>query len=143
MINKELVFEISSDINASPEKVWDVLTNPNIIKKYLFGTDTICDWKVGSRITFQGEFNGMTYKDGGYILDIEENKILRYSYWSSFSELEEKEENYSIVSYILKEMKGKTQLTLSQSGFPDEARLEHSKANWKMVIESIKKIAEE
>ena len=35
----------SVEINASPEKVWKVLTQPEFIKEYLFGTETITDWK--------------------------------------------------------------------------------------------------
>ena len=39
--------------NANQDKVWNALTNPEIIKEYLFGTETITDWKVGSEIVFQ------------------------------------------------------------------------------------------
>jgi uncharacterized protein YndB with AHSA1/START domain len=53
----------SVEINASPEKVWKVLTQPEFIKEYLFGTETITDWKVGSEVIFQGEYQGHKYKD--------------------------------------------------------------------------------
>lgn len=43
-------------INADKSKVWDALTNPKVIKQYLFGTKTILDWKVGSKIIFKGEY---------------------------------------------------------------------------------------
>jgi uncharacterized protein YndB with AHSA1/START domain len=36
-------------INASPSRVWDALTNPSMIEKYLFGTKVTSDWKVGSK----------------------------------------------------------------------------------------------
>jgi len=49
----DLVVSESIDINAEPSKVWDALTDPAIIKKYLFGTETITDWMVGSEIIFR------------------------------------------------------------------------------------------
>lgn len=142
MIDKELEFQIEVNVKASPSKLWKILTDPAIIKEYLFGTETSCDWKIGSKISFEGSFNDVKYKDGGYIIELEENKLLKYSYWSSFSGLEELEENHSIVSYSISENpRGGSKLTLNQSGFASEETLKHSTANWKMVLEAIKKIA--
>jgi uncharacterized protein YndB with AHSA1/START domain len=39
-------------INATPDKVWEALTDPDMIREYLFGTDTITDWQKGSAITY-------------------------------------------------------------------------------------------
>ncbi len=67
----DLIVSESIDINASPAMVWDALTNPEIIKKYLFGTETITDWKVGSEIIFQGKYgenNEHSYRDKGIII---------------------------------------------------------------------------
>ena len=57
-MNKDLVVSESIDIQASVSQVWEALTNPSIIKEYLFGTNTVTDWKVGSEVSFQGEFDG-------------------------------------------------------------------------------------
>jgi len=38
----------SITINAPAAKVWDALINPELIKQYLFGTEAISDWEVGS-----------------------------------------------------------------------------------------------
>ena len=54
-------------IKADNLKVWEGLTNPHIIKQYMFGTETICNWKEGSEIIFQGNYEGNTYKDKGII----------------------------------------------------------------------------
>ena len=82
-----LVVSESIDVNAEPSKVWDALTDPAIIKKYLFGTETITDWMVGSEIIFQGvygENNEHSYRDKGVVLENVPNKKLSYSYWSGF-----------------------------------------------------------
>ena len=53
----------SISINAPIAKVWDALTNPMIIKLYLFGTDVATDWKEGSPIFFRGNWHGKPYEE--------------------------------------------------------------------------------
>ena len=75
------------------------ITNPEIIKEYLFGTETVTDWKVGNDIIFQGEYHGHKYRDHGVIKENIPHRRIAYSYWSGFSGLEDKPENYSMVIY--------------------------------------------
>ena len=55
----------SIDVNAPAAKVWEALTNPEIVKKYFFGTNVKTDWKVGSPIIWEGEWEGKSYRDKG------------------------------------------------------------------------------
>ncbi len=55
-------------INASSSRVWEALTDPKLIKQYLFGTEVSTDWKVGSPITYRGVWNGREYEDKGRII---------------------------------------------------------------------------
>lgn len=141
-MNKELIVTTSIEINADKAKVWDALINPEKIKNYLFGTETLCDWKAGSEIIFQGEYQGHQYKDKGTILDIRTEELLQYSYWSGFTGLEDKPENYSLVVYKLDTTNGKTVLTLTQTGFSDEQAQLHSQAAWTNVLQQIKEMTE-
>lgn len=141
-MNKELTITTSIKINSNKVKVWDALTNPEKIKIYLFGTETLTDWKTGSEIVFQGEYKGHQYKDKGTILDIKQDELLQYTYWSSFSGLEDKPENYSLVSYKLETANGKTLLTLTQTGFANEDAQQHSQTNWMNVLQQIKQLTE-
>lgn len=133
----ELIAKKSVTIQASVDKVWDALTNPSLIKKYLFGTETISDWKVGSPIVFQGTWEGKSYQDKGTILAIEKGKLLKYSYWSSMSGTTDIPENYANVTYSLTADKGKTVLTISQDNCKSEESREHSEKNWGMVLEGL------
>lgn len=142
-MNKELTITQSIEINADKAKVWDSLTNPEKIKIYLFGTETVTDWKTGSTIVFQGEYQGHQYKDKGTILDIKTNELLQYSYWSGFSGLEDKPENYSLITYKLETTNDKTLLTLTQEGFANEEAQQHSKTNWMNVLQQIKQLTEQ
>ena len=53
-MNKNLIATQSIKINTKAEKVWRILTDPEKIKIYLFGTETTTVWNVGSPILFQG-----------------------------------------------------------------------------------------
>jgi uncharacterized protein YndB with AHSA1/START domain len=134
--------EVQIDIISDPAKVWDALINPEIIKQYLFGTNTITDWKVGSSIVFQGVWEGVEYKDKGTILEFIPEQKLKYDYWSSFSPLEDKPENYQQITFLLERIGELTKLTLIQENINDEATKEHSEKNWTMILDQIKQIAE-
>ena len=130
------------EINADKSKVWDALINPEIIKQYFFGTEVVSDWEVDREIIFQGEYQGTKYRDKGNILKIESEKILQYNYWSGFSGLEDKEENYSIVTYELNDENGKTRLSITQENFANEQSKEHADKNWDIVLNQMKEIIE-
>jgi uncharacterized protein YndB with AHSA1/START domain len=134
---------VSVQINASAAEVWEALTNPEIIKKYFFNTNTHTDWKVGNPVKFTGEWEGKTYEDKGTVLANEHERMLQYSYWSSMSGIEEKPENYATITYRLKEDGGKTTLEITQENIPDEKMREHSEENWNMVLGNLKKLLEE
>ena len=143
----DLIVSGSIDIHAAPAKVWDALTNPEIIKKYLFSTETITTWKVGSEIIFQGDYGENKehkYRDKGVIMQNVLNQLLSYSYWSGFSGLEDKPENYSLVIYSLKsDDDKKTTFTWTQKGYATEEGYQHSLSGMKEFLEQIKQIIEE
>lgn len=134
---------VEINIHASLTKVWEALTDPKMIKQYFFGTDAKTDWKPGSPITFTGEWQGKTYKDKGEVLEVEKNKLLKYTYWSSMSGMEDKPENYVIVTYALAGTDGNVDLTITQENIPDEKSKTHSEENWRKVAEGLKKVVEE
>jgi len=129
-------------IDAPVKKVWDALTKPEIIKQYFFGTNTTTTWKVNSPITFNGEWEGKSYSDKGTVLAFEPGKLIRYTYWSSMSGIEDKPENYVVITYKLMEDNGKTHLTITQENIPDEKMKEHSEQNWNKVLQALKNLLE-
>lgn len=129
-------------INAPSEKVWNTLTQPDLIKEYLFGTETKTDWRTGSSIEFSGNYEGKEYHDKGIIQQVLPQKLLQYTYHSSMSGLEDKPENYFNVSYELDEENGKTRLTLKCENLPNEEGRVHAEKNWEGVLEKIKEVTE-
>jgi len=139
-IDKTLTKKIT--INAPTSKVWEALTNPEVIKEWLFGTNVISDWKVGSPIFFTGVWQGTEYRDKGTVLQFEKEKVFQYNYWSGFSGLEDIPENYSIITFKLTPAADGTELTLTHSHFPTETGYEHSDKNWDATLDLMKKIIE-
>lgn len=135
-------FNTTIEVNASTASVWDALINPEKIKQYLFGTTTLCDWKVGSPLRFTGEWEGKAYEDKGTILAIEEKKVLSYNYWSNFSGVPDLPENYQVVTFTLQESNDKTVLNLKQQNIRSEETKAHSEENWNMVLNSLKDLVE-
>lgn len=141
MANK-LTFKKGITINAPVSKVWHALTDPAMIKEYLFGTNTVTDWKKGSPITYSGEWQGQKYEDKGKIIDIIPEKLLHTTYFSFMSGKEDKPENYANVIYEVEPQGNQTLLTLSQDNIDNEAGLQHMDDNWSMVMGGMKKLLE-
>jgi uncharacterized protein YndB with AHSA1/START domain len=141
-VNKTYTATASTTINAPASKVWEAITKPELIKKYLFDTDVVSDWKVGSPIVYRGKFQGKPFEDKGKILEIEPEKSLVSTHWSPMSGVPDLPENYHKVSYQLSERDGKTDVTILQDNNASEEEKAHSEANWKTVLEGLKKLLE-
>ena len=142
MAKKSLILRKTMSIKAPAAKVWEALTSPEWIKQYLFGTNVISDWKVGSSIRFTGTWEGKAYEDKGTILKFEKGKTFQYNYWSSFSSLPDVSENYAVLTFELSSRGETTDLSLTQDNIPDETALEHSSKNWEGVLGTMKKLIE-
>lgn len=138
----DLIAKASTVIDAPIEKVWDALTDPVRIKRYMFGSDVASDWQVGSAITWSGEWNGKPYQDKGVILRNEENRVLAYSHFSPMMGKPDLPENYHTVTIELSADGEKTGVTLSQDNNATEEARAHSEKNWTMMLEGLKKEAE-
>ncbi len=142
-MNKNLIASSNINIQSTPEKVWDVLINPEKIKEYLFGTEVLTDWNIGSPIVFQGEYDGQQYKDKGNVIENAKNELLKYDYWSGFSGLEDKPENYSLVTYKIEKLNDNSiSFTWYQQGFSSEEGQKHTEQGLKGMLEKIKELAE-
>ncbi len=123
-------------IQTSIDKVWDALTNPDLVKQYLYGTEVHSDWKKGSPISYQGVWQGKAYLDKGIILDIVPGQRLVSTYWSSMSGLSDTPENYNTVTYELSQANGATTLPVTQDNNATKESADHSASNWAGVLQT-------
>ena len=142
-MRNDLEVSQSIDVNAPLDKVWEALTTPAIIKDYLYGTETVTDWQVGSDIVFQGEWEGNKYRDNGVIIENKPKELISYSYWSGFSGLEDKPENRSTITYTLAAIDEQTtRFTWTQRGYANEQGYEHSKGGMTEFLAKVKEVME-
>ena len=81
-MNDNLIATATVQINASPEDVWQAITDPELIEKYYFGTRAESDWRPGSTITWSGEYEGKEYRDHGTILEAVPRERLVHTHFS-------------------------------------------------------------
>jgi uncharacterized protein YndB with AHSA1/START domain len=143
MTSKGLIAKASMTIDAPVARVWDALTNPEKIKKFMFGTEAVSEWKEGSPIVWKGNWEGKPYEDKGVILDIEPQRRLQYTHFSPLSGAADVPENYHTLTYELSEEGDKTLVVLSQDNNSTEAEVDHSQKMWEGMLASLKKVVEE
>jgi uncharacterized protein YndB with AHSA1/START domain len=141
-MNDKFIAEVRTTIHAPASKVWDAITKPELIKQYLFGTDVISDWKVGSPITYKGEWQRKSFEDKGKIIEFAPGKRLRSTHWSPLSGVPDTPENYHTVTYELSGKAGSTDVTITQDNNANEEERTHSEKNWKTVLDGMKKLLE-
>src|SRR5438270_12980908 len=140
----KIVDEKRITINASADAVWQALTDPALVKQYMHGTNMETSWKVGSPITWKGEWKGKAYEDKGKVLAVEPKKLLRTTHWSPMGGSEDKPENYHTVTYALAERGGDTVLTLRQDNNDSQEEAETmAEKNWGPVLEGLRTVAEQ
>jgi len=139
---KGLLATASITVKADAMRVWRALIDPGQIKEYLYGTNAISDWRVGSSIVYRGEWKGQAYEDKGTILEMEPGRKFVSTYWSGMSGKPDVPENYVTVTYELSEHDNQTQIVLTQDGNDSEAAMEQSVSNWNMVLSGMKKLIE-
>jgi uncharacterized protein YndB with AHSA1/START domain len=140
--NESYIAKASTTIDAPVAKVWDAITNPEIIKQFMFGTDTVSEWKEGTPIIWRGTWEGKPYVDKGVILKIEPERVLQYSHYSAMSGAPDVPENYHTLTYELFSKGDQTLVTLSQDNNASEEEAEHSQKTWNTMLASMKKVVE-
>ena len=143
-MTSELTFNKTIPINAPTSTVWEALTNPVLMKKWMSEdeVDILTDWTLGSPVLIRGKLHGIKFENKGKVLQFEPERILRYSHLSSLSRLPDKDESYSVFEFRLTPIDQETSLTLTLSNFPTESIYKHLAFYWNVTLEIIKKMIE-
>lgn len=128
-------------IGASPNKVWEALTNPEITHRYWFGTRFESDWKVGSPIIWRrdGKITGQQT-----LLRLEPPRVLSFTFHPVINE-EYRREPPSKVTLELEAGAGGsvTRLTLVHDEFPEGSAVCCAcTAGWPQILSSLKTLLE-
>jgi len=141
IIKEEVLFK------ASAEKVWEMLLDPKMTKKYMFGCEVFSDWKIGSPVLWKGKT-----EDGeeviyvkGEVLEYEEGKRVCSTTFDPNLGWEDIPANYVKLTYELETVEDGTKLTITQGDFSGavegEKRYEESVRGWRdLVVPTMKKL---
>lgn len=146
-----LLIKNTITINAPIAKVWDALINPEQTKKYMFGCETISEWKVGSSLIWKGNYEGkeMIFVTGK-IIEFKPERLLIYTTFDPNSTMADIPENHLTVTYALETVDGQTVFTVTQGDYnkvaEGEKRYKESYNNgegWNPILVEIKKLTEQ
>jgi uncharacterized protein YndB with AHSA1/START domain len=138
-------FSSSVTINSEPVAVWTALTDPGLMSKWMGGPEleieVLTNWEIGSPIIIRG-FHHSKFENKGMVLKYEKEQRLIYTHLSSLSRLPDKQENYSILEFILTPAANQTLLTLNIENFATESIRKHLEFYWKTTLNVIKEKVE-
>ena len=141
-MDKGQVAHATTTIDAPVSEVWDALVTPEKVEQYMLGAKVDSDWKKGSPIRWSGEWEGKKYEDKGRVLDLEPNRLLRYSHFSPLEGKPDEPESYHTVTIELAPLGDKTRVSLSQDNNPTAEARKHSEKNWKTMLDGLRSVVE-
>lgn len=140
-------------IDATADRVWDIITSAEPGNEWR-NADYATDWQTGSGIAIAATLGTKRFRDKGEVLRSDRPRLLRYSYWSRVSGLEDKPENRSIITLSLSGDNARTLFTVEQDVPPSPPRrgngwetsedsgLKHWQFYWRSALPVLKRIAE-
>jgi len=138
----DFIATATTTIDAPASAVWAALTDPAIVKQYMFGTDLESTFEVGGPIVWHGEYEGRSYEDHGTVIAVSPEERLQVTHFSPLSGQEDVPENYHTLTYTLKDNGHRTLITLTQDNNDSPEAQAHSESNWSAMLESLKKVVE-
>jgi len=138
MAKPELVYV--NTIKATPEQVWQALTDPAFTERYWYGTRVESDWQVGSPILFrkpQGE------PDTGKVLVAEKPRTLSFAWHVAYGDFAKEKD--SRVTFTVEPDGDHVKLTLVHDDFEDGSALRQTmeKGGWPPILAGLRKALEE
>jgi len=146
-MNDKLMIESKTLINAPTFEVWNVLTNPEKTKQYMFGCEVLTNWQIDSPLEWVGASDKVKYVSG-YLLELQKEHKLVYTTYPPNAHYPNERKNHLVVTCTLAHQDGGTLLTISQGDYNTVAegkqRYDDTMAGggWDGVLKNIKKIAE-
>ena len=135
------VFEIY--IKATPERIWEAITNPELRRKYSFGVGTESDWRPGSGYTSTA--GPETVSPGtpiaeGEILEADPPRRLVQSFRALWGE-DVKSEGTSRVTWEIEPIADSCRLTVTHDQLREGAN-DQLYGGWPMILSGLKTLLE-
>lgn len=126
-------------IAATPERVWEALTKPDLSEKYWFGYRVQAGGQAGDRMTAFNPAGRLAHDDP--IIESDPPRRLVYGWKPLYKDLPD--ERPSRVTFVLEPVKNQTRLTVTHDEFEVGSRMfEMISKGWPAVLSSLKSFLE-
>jgi uncharacterized protein YndB with AHSA1/START domain/DNA-binding transcriptional ArsR family regulator len=127
-------------IHATPEKVWEAITRPEMTRQYFYGTLVASDWKPGSPLAY-------SYPDGrpaaeGTVLEVDAPRRLKHTFSAVWDESVKGDAPHTMV-WSLTPMGAATKLVVESFDFAGEtATLQAFRGGMSVIVSGLKTLLE-
>ncbi|HEX8079101.1 MAG TPA: SRPBCC family protein [Jatrophihabitans sp.] len=129
-----------TEVLATPERIWQALTDPGVTEQYFFGTRVESDWSDKAPIRYRNAEGGVDAD--GEILEASENRRLSYTFrpaWSPSSQAVKP----GTVSWEIEPSGRASKVTLTHDGFDfDSPGGDQVDSGWVLTLSSLKALLE-
>jgi uncharacterized protein YndB with AHSA1/START domain len=135
-VSDTAVFEIY--IKATPERIWDAITDPAQRAKYSFGVQTHSDWTTGS--AYHAGVPGVVDIAEGENLVVDPPRLLVQSFTALWSD-EVRSQGTTRVTWEIEQVGDSCRLTVVHDRLPQTANAELY-GGWPMILSGLKTLLE-
>lgn len=143
-VHENKIIRLEILIGAPASNIWDALTQPELIGKWMLDTpvEILTEWRTGGTLLERGDLHGLVFENRGQIVRFDPPNTLEYRHWSTLSMIPDLPENYSAVRFDLQETGNQTILTLKIGNMPTFEVFKHMEFYWKTALHMLKAVAE-
>jgi uncharacterized protein YndB with AHSA1/START domain len=125
-------------VQATPEEVWDALTNPAKTRGYYYGTDILSDWQPGSRWT--SESGDELYLEGE-LIEVDPPRRIVQTFGVAIEEPAASDPPSRVTWEVIAVDTGTTRVRMIQEGMGHATR-EYVDGGWEHILSGLKRVVE-
>jgi uncharacterized protein YndB with AHSA1/START domain len=128
-------------INATPERLWDAITNPQIVAKFFHGAQVESTYEIGSKLRSLSPDGSQLWGDNT-ILECEPPRLLVHTWLSLYDPTLAAEPESRVTWQIEAQPGGQSRLTLTHDRLEDSPATAASVKGWSYIVSSLKTVVE-
>jgi uncharacterized protein YndB with AHSA1/START domain len=129
-------------IKADRSKVWKALADQRLIPSCLFQPGIKSGWTEGAKIIYNGDFNGIAFKDEGKVDIFDFEKRFQYSYWNADPGIANIPKHHVTVAYFITGEGNETQLEVTQKNSTSGEVAGEVDHIWDLILHNLKAYVE-
>jgi uncharacterized protein YndB with AHSA1/START domain len=128
-------------INASPETLWDAITNPRIVAKFFHGAQIESTYEIGSTLRSLSPDGSQVWGDNT-ILECQPPHLLVHTWRSLYDPTLAAEPESRVTWEIEAQPGGQSRLTLTHDRLEDSPATAASVKGWSYIVSNLKTVVE-